>query len=63
MTFEWYPQITDQRTKCSQCCRVIPPFTTYYRAVIEADGVDEFGSDVCAKCRKDLPSDDEKRDQ
>lgn len=48
-------QQSPQREKCKLCGAIIKPFTTYFRATHEPDSPDEFGYDVCIKCRQTLP--------
>ena len=55
MNIQWMPQLNDERKQCAKCGAPIKPFTNYFRATRDPDGGDEFGYDVCAKCRKELP--------
>lgn len=56
MEIQWMPQQSDKQEQCAKCGALIKPFTNYFRATRDPDGGDEFGYDVCAKCRPKLPN-------
>lgn len=53
---QWMQQISPKWKKCARCHTGIEPFTLYFRAVAEPDGLDETGYDMCAKCQKEYES-------
>lgn len=57
MTATWMIQISPRREMCARCHMFIRPWVElYFRSVVSLDTNDEYGYDVCAKCRRKLPN-------
>lgn len=56
MTLRWINQLSDLPTRCTCCTKAIHAWFLYFRASFDQDGSDEFGYNVCLKCRRKEPN-------